>query len=101
MAKTVSITELPPSPDHERHTRMIKYAVAMSVRVVCLIAVLFVPGWWRLIPAIAAAALPYFAVVIANNVHTNSASAVERPGAVVPVGSVAGRGGNPGDEDAR
>ncbi|GAA2084514.1 hypothetical protein GCM10009840_21720 [Pseudolysinimonas kribbensis] len=99
MAKTVSITELPPSPDHERHMRMIKYAVAMTVRVICLIAVLFVPGWWRLIPAIAAAALPYFAVVIANNVHTDRAAAVERPGGIVPVGSGAGAGGQ--HEDMR
>lgn len=87
MAKTVSITELPPSPDHERRMRMIKYAVAMTVRVICLIVVLFVPGWWRLVPAIAAAALPYFAVVIANNVHTSRATPVERPGAVVPAGA--------------
>jgi hypothetical protein len=101
MAKTVSITELPPSPDHERHLRMIKYAVAMTIRVVCLIAVLFVPGWWRLIPAVAAAALPYFAVVIANNVHSDGARAVERPGSVVPVGSAAGSGAPSGDEGAR
>jgi hypothetical protein len=101
MTKTVSITELPPSPDHERHMRMIKYAVAMTVRVVCLIAVLFVPGWWRLIPAIAAAALPYFAVVIANNVHSDGVRAVERPGTVVPVGSPVGAGARSGDQDAR
>jgi hypothetical protein len=85
MAKTVSITELPPSPDHERHVRMVKYAVAMSVRVVCIILVVVVPGWWRLAPAVAAVFLPYFAVVIANNVRAHAAGPVERPGALLPL----------------
>jgi hypothetical protein len=83
MAKTVSITELPPSPDHERHMRMLKYAVAMTVRVICIIVVVIVPGWWRLVPALAAVFLPYFAVVVANNVRTRVAGPVERPGALV------------------
>jgi hypothetical protein len=83
MAKTASITELPPSPDHERHTRMIKYAIAMSIRVVCLILVFVVPGWWRVIPGIAVVVLPYFAVVVANNVRTQVATRVQRPGALV------------------
>jgi hypothetical protein len=86
MTRTASITELPPSPDAERRRRMIKYAVAMTVRVICLVVVLIVPGWWRLLPAIAAAVLPYFAVVLANNVRTPPSS-VERPGSVVPVGA--------------
>jgi len=25
---------------------MIKYSVAMGIRVVCIFAILFVPGWW-------------------------------------------------------
>jgi hypothetical protein len=84
MAKTISITELPPSPDHERHMRMVKYAVAMTVRMICIVLVVVVPGWWRVIPGIAAVFLPYFAVVIANNVRTRVAGSVARPGAVVP-----------------
>jgi hypothetical protein len=83
MAKSASITELPPSPDHERHMRMIKYAVAMTIRVICVILVVIVPGWWRLAPALAAVFLPYFAVVVANNVRTQVTSRVERPGALM------------------
>ena len=83
-AKPASITALPPSPDAERRIRMIKYSIAMGVRVLCIIAVVIVPGWWRLIPALGAVFLPYFAVVIANTVRTEPAE-VERPGAVVPV----------------
>ncbi|HXR44724.1 MAG TPA: DUF3099 domain-containing protein [Pseudolysinimonas sp.] len=90
-AKPASITSLPPSPDAERRIRMIKYSVAMGIRVLCIIAVVLVPGWWRLIPAVGAIFLPYFAVVIANTVRTE-AREVERPGAVVPV--------RPGDRDA-
>jgi hypothetical protein len=83
--KSMSITELPPSPDAERHSRMIKYAITQAVRVVCIIACLFVPGWWILIPAAGAIFLPYFAVVVANSVQQNPRPTVLRPGAIVPV----------------
>jgi Protein of unknown function (DUF3099) len=83
-AKSVSITELPPSPDAERHSRMIKYAIAQGVRVLCIVAIFFVPGAWALIPAAGAIFLPYVAVVAANNVRQNSGTVVERPGAIVP-----------------
>lgn len=80
-----SITELPPSPDDERRSRMIKYSLAMAVRIVCIILLLVVPGWWRLIPAIGAIALPYFAVILANTVRTRPTARVMRPGAIVRV----------------
>jgi hypothetical protein len=83
--KTVSITELPASPDAERHSRMIKYAITQGIRVVCIVAVFFVPDWWRLIPAAGAIFLPYFAVVAANSVQQNAAPTVQRPGSIVRV----------------
>jgi hypothetical protein len=85
--KPTPITELPPSPDAERRTRMIRYSVAMGIRMVCLVFVLIIPDWWRLIPAIGAVVLPYFAVVIANNISGRAGSGVARPGSVVPVGA--------------
>jgi len=61
---------------------MIKYSVAMGIRMVCIILMLFVHGWWLLVCAAGAILLPYFAVVVAN-VHGNGeATAVTRPGAV-------------------
>jgi hypothetical protein len=63
---------------------MLKYTIAMSVRVVCITLCLVVPGWWVLVPAAGAVFLPYFAVVIANNVGSGSRARVQRPGAVVP-----------------
>ncbi|CAN5560742.1 hypothetical protein BH09ACT4_BH09ACT4_15550 [soil metagenome] len=82
-AKSTAITELPPSPDDERRTRMIRYSIAMGIRMLCIVLVLIVPDWWRLVPAIGAVVLPYVAVVIANNAGRVSTTRVARPGAVV------------------
>jgi hypothetical protein len=80
--KQQSITSLPLSPEEERRRRMIKYTIAMSVRVLCIVAMLFVHGWWLALCAAGAILLPYFAVVIAN-VHADPRGAtVVRPGAV-------------------
>ena len=84
-AKPTAITELPSSPDAERRGRMIRYSIAMGIRMVCILVALLVPDWWRLIPAIGAIALPYFAVVIANNASKRVTGPVSRPGSMVPV----------------
>lgn len=62
---------------------MVKYSVAMGIRMLCILAALFVHGWWLLIPALGAVFLPYIAVVIANNSLFAGGDRVERPGAVV------------------
>lgn len=63
---------------------MIRYVVAMSIRLVCIALVVIVPDLWKIAPAIGAVALPYVAVVIANNV-ARVGGRVDRPGAIVPV----------------
>jgi hypothetical protein len=80
-----SITSLPLSPDEERRHRMIKYSVAMGIRVVCLIVAVLVPGWWAAVPIVAAVFLPYFAVVIANVSVEPRQGDVQRPGSILPV----------------
>ncbi|MDY7543955.1 MULTISPECIES: DUF3099 domain-containing protein [unclassified Cryobacterium] len=80
--KQQSITSLPPSPEAERHARMIKYSVTMGIRMVCIVLMLFVHGWWLLVCAAGAIVLPYFAMIIANVHGTGEASTVVRPGAV-------------------
>lgn len=80
--KQQSITSLPLAPEIERHHRMVKYSVAMGIRFLCVIALIFVHGWWLVIPAVGAIFLPYFAVVVANAVVNPGASSVERPGSV-------------------
>ena len=84
MKQPQSITTLPESPDDERRRRMVRYGIAMGIRALCIIACLFVRGWWLLIPVAGAVILPYLAVVLAN-VGTRETHAVERPGAIVPV----------------
>lgn len=82
--KQQSITDLPPSPGDERRTRMVKYSIAMGVRIACIVLMLFVHGWWLVLPAIGAIVLPYFAVILAN-VGSPTKSVVNRPGGVVAV----------------
>ncbi len=84
--KPTAITDLQSSPDAERRGRMIRYSLAMGIRMVCIALVIVVPDWWRLVPAIGAIVLPYFAVVIANNASRRAPGSVLRPGSIVPVG---------------
>ncbi|MGA0565897.1 DUF3099 domain-containing protein [Rathayibacter sp. KR2-224] len=85
--KRESITSLPASPAVDRSHRMIEYTIMMSIRVLCLVSLIWVRGWWIMIPAAGAIFLPYFAVVVAN-VAKARPSAPERPGSIVPVGSI-------------
>ena len=75
-----SVTTLQRSPTDERRVRFIKYTVAMSIRVVCIVLMVFVEGWWLLVCAAGAVFLPYFAVIIANAVRLESVPDVVRPG---------------------
>jgi predicted tellurium resistance membrane protein TerC len=78
-----AITELPPSPEDERRTRMIRYTIAMSIRMVCLLLVVILPDLWKIAPGIGAIVLPYIAVIIANNTSSGTRRRVARPGALV------------------
>jgi hypothetical protein len=82
--KQQSITTLPASPDDERRRRMIRYTVTMGIRMVCIVLMLFVQGWWLLVCALGAILLPYFAVIAANVHGDPRAPMVLRPGAIVP-----------------
>lgn len=66
MEKPQSITSLGEAPELERRKRMLKYTIAMSIRVVCIVAALFLQGWLMWLAFAGAILLPYFAVVIAN-----------------------------------
>jgi hypothetical protein len=81
-----SATSLPPSPDAERKTRMLKYTVAMVLRLICFLILVLLPlSWWSLVPLAGAVILPYVAVVLANTVIQSKVTPVERPGSLVPV----------------
>lgn len=81
--KEQSITTLPLSPEAERRSRMIKYTIAMSIRVACIFAMLFVDGWWLAVCAVGAIFLPYVAVVLANVSGPSHTQEVLRPGGLV------------------
>jgi Protein of unknown function (DUF3099) len=82
--KPQAITSLAPSPEEDRRARMVKYSVAMGIRLVCIFACFFTPGWWLLIPATGAIVLPYVAVVLANVSMRSKDAAVLRPGGLLP-----------------
>lgn len=62
-----AITALAEAPEHDRRRRMIRYTVAMIVRVICIVLAMVLQGWLMWVFFAAAIFLPYFAVVIANN----------------------------------
>lgn len=65
-----SITDAPVRHSVEQRSRMVRYTIAMSIRLVCFVAAAVVAvvweTWWALVPALAATVLPYIAVVNAN-----------------------------------
>lgn len=83
MAKAQSLTSLELSPEDERKSRMIKYTIAMTIRVICIILAMFVQGWLMWVFFAGAIFLPYFAVVIANGVGAGN-SKDSAPKAVAP-----------------
>ena len=66
MKQTQSVTSIGISPEQERKQRMLKYTLAMSIRVICLILAMVVQGWLMWVFFAGAILLPYFAVVLAN-----------------------------------
>src|SRR6476620_1386928 len=72
-----SITDAAAAHSEEMRQRMIKYAIAVGIRMVCLILIFVVDGWFKLIPILGAVFLPWVAVVIANGsdkaeIHSDS-----------------------------
>ena len=72
-----SITDAAAAHSEEMRQRMIKYAVARGIRMVCLILIFVVDGWFKILPVIGAVFLPWVAVIIANGgdqaeVHADS-----------------------------
>lgn len=64
--EVVSITNAAEAHSEEMRQRMVKYAITMGIRMVCLAAIFLFDGWYKLIPVVGAVLLPWIAVVIAN-----------------------------------
>lgn len=84
MATAQSVTNLEQSPEDERKSRMIRYTVAMSLRVVCIVLGVYVSGWFMWVCFAGAIFLPYFAVVIANATGGSQAKTTKATEVVAP-----------------
>ncbi|GAA1496199.1 DUF3099 domain-containing protein [Paeniglutamicibacter kerguelensis] len=60
------ITEARESHTVEQNSRVLKYTISMSVRMLCFLAAFFTHGWIQWVCFAGAIVLPYVAVVIAN-----------------------------------
>ncbi|MBO0979193.1 DUF3099 domain-containing protein [Microbacterium sp. SD291] len=76
-----AVTSLPQSPQDEADHRVRRYALTMTIRIACFgLMVLVQPyGWYTWVFAIAAAVLPYIAVVFANAGSDSTETVVESP----------------------
>jgi hypothetical protein len=62
---------------------MIRYSVAMGIRMICIVMMLFVQGWLLIVCALGAIFLPYFAVILANAATAPRQATVEGLSGVV------------------
>lgn len=74
MDQPQSATSLENTPEQERKARLIKYSIAMGIRVVCLVVGVFLQGWLMWVAFAGAIFLPYFAVIVANAPSTSSSA---------------------------
>lgn len=84
MTKPHVVTSVGEAPDNERRRRMIIYTISMLTRFACVALVVFTSGIWQWIFGIGAIFLPYFAVVVANNVGGESKDVLE-PNRIAPL----------------
>jgi hypothetical protein len=76
-----AVTSLPRAPRDEAHARVRQYVITMAIRMACFLLMFFVQpfGWWTWVFGIAAAVLPYIAVVFANAGDDSVETSVESP----------------------
>lgn len=76
-----AVTSLPQSPKDEADHRVRRYALTMTIRIVCFALMMFVQpyGWYTWVFALAVAVLPYIAVVFANAGSDSTETTAESP----------------------
>ncbi|MFV0432988.1 MAG: DUF3099 domain-containing protein [Leucobacter sp.] len=79
MAKSFSVTSAGVNPTEDRAHRMRMYFFAMTLRVLCVVSLFWVRGWWVLIVAAGAIFLPWFAVMVGNAVAHGGEEAPQAP----------------------
>lgn len=76
---TLSVTNLPLSPEEEQKQRFRKYLIAMIIRLVCLALAVLTTGVLQWVGFLGAIFLPYFAVVLANASGAGDAASATVP----------------------
>ena len=79
MSKSYSVTSAGVNPEEDRAHRMRMYFIAMSLRVLCVVSLFWVRGWWVLLVAAGAVFLPWFAVMVGNAVAHGGGEAPDAP----------------------
>lgn len=64
--EVANITTAHIAHSEDMRARMVKYGIAMAIRLVCLGLLFVVPGWWKVAPILGAVFIPWFAVIFAN-----------------------------------
>lgn len=95
------ITEAPPNPRDEYNYRRKRYLITMSIRILCLIlaAVFYRVVWLFPIFVVGAMALPWVAVVLANDRLPTHASRFQRYSGVAAPAITSARVAEPGREE--
>lgn len=73
------VTTAAERPDLDVHARTKRYLITMGIRTACFLLAIVTPGWWRWGFVLAAAGLPYIAVVLANARRPSIPGQVEDP----------------------
>jgi hypothetical protein len=76
--EVVVITDARLSASEDLERRQRRYLWTMLIRVICFVAMFFVPGWWKVVALAGAVFLPAAAVLLAND-QDRRAPAPPRP----------------------
>lgn len=78
-APSYSVTSAGVNPAEDRAHRIRMYFIAMTLRVVCVVSLFWVQGWWVLVPVLGAIFFPWFAVMIGNAVAYGGEQKLDAP----------------------
>lgn len=74
-----SVTSAGVNPTEDRAHRIRMYFIAMSLRVLCVVSLFWLRGWWVLVPVLGAIIFPWFAVMIGNAVAHGGEQKLDAP----------------------
>lgn len=86
--QTFNVTSAGVSAEQDRVHRMKVYFIIMSIRVVSVLSLLVLRGWWLLLAIIGGVVLPYIAVIIANVPNHRAEQAPEQPEQLALLGKI-------------